>query len=202
MRAAAVFGEVFTLVFPFPCPSLLAYHLPSGLHPVPTCQKLVELWTLNDLWQTNWRLRFEAFNESDLGFFTVSSTLSRRQVASEAAVIALAFTIAGSLEEFRIEKSHKGIEIFVAMGNLPDTGCVVVCNVLVHNINSKPGFQIHHMVLLVEAFTRFHRRRVSASACSRYWSHQSQRCRKAALQSPEITIRYRSRHGLLFSFNV
>jgi len=33
----------------------------------------------------------------DLGFLTVSSTLSKRHVASEAAVMALAFTIAGSL---------------------------------------------------------------------------------------------------------
>merc|ERR1712211_228989 len=33
---------------------------------------------------------------TDLGFLTVSSTLSKRHVASEAAVMALAFTIAGS----------------------------------------------------------------------------------------------------------
>ena len=35
----------------------------------------------------------------DRGFFTVSSTDSSRQVASEAAVIALALTMAGSLEK-------------------------------------------------------------------------------------------------------
>jgi len=36
------------------------------------------------------------------GFFTVSSTLNNKQVASDAAVMALAFTIAGSLKKEKI----------------------------------------------------------------------------------------------------
>jgi len=36
-----------------------------------------------------------------LGFFTVSSTLKRRQAASEAAVMALDLTMAGSLTIYR-----------------------------------------------------------------------------------------------------
>jgi len=40
----------------------------------------------------------------DRGFFTVSSTDSSRHVASEAAVIALALTMAGSLESRQVSR--------------------------------------------------------------------------------------------------
>ena len=52
-------------------------------------------------------------------------------------------------------------------------------------------FVIDYYYYLSKTITRFHRQRVSASACSRYWSHQSQRCHKAALQSPEIKMESR-----------
>ena len=67
------------------------------------------------------------------GFFTVSSTLSSKQVASEAAVIALAFTIAGSLKKERSTLETRTFPI------LPHTSCKVICNILIKNINSEPN---------------------------------------------------------------
>ena len=78
---------------------LLHWSSPASAHPSwHTTSHLVRTLAGPGISFKSLLVLIEIVNQStNLGFLTVSSTLSKRHVASEAAVIALAFTIAGSL---------------------------------------------------------------------------------------------------------